>query len=48
MIVQLRFFASLRERLKMSEATREVPPGTTAAALWNPLSQNTLLHNENC
>lgn len=37
MTIQLRFFAALRERLKMSEATRDVPPGTTAAALWAAL-----------
>ena len=37
MTIQLRFFAALRERLKLSEATREVPPGTTAAALWAAL-----------
>jgi molybdopterin converting factor subunit 1 len=34
MTVRLRFFASLRERLKTAEAERTVPDGTTVAALW--------------
>ncbi len=37
MIVHLRFFAALRERLKLSEATQEVEAGSTAAAVWSAL-----------
>jgi len=37
MIVHLRFFASLRERLKMSAAEREVAPRATAADVWSAL-----------
>jgi len=37
MIVQLRFFASLRERLKVSAATRTVADGATIADLWAAL-----------
>jgi molybdopterin converting factor subunit 1 len=32
--VRLRFFASLRERLKASEAERTLAEGTTIADLW--------------
>jgi molybdopterin converting factor subunit 1 len=37
MTIRLRFFASLRERLQMQEATRDVPDGTTAGGLWSLL-----------
>jgi len=37
MIVHLRFFASLRERLKMSAAERTLADGATVAELWNAL-----------
>ena len=37
MTIRLRFFASLRERLKMSEADREVVAGATAADVWSAL-----------
>jgi molybdopterin converting factor subunit 1 len=37
MTIRLRFFASLRERLKMSEATREVAAGSSAADIWSAL-----------
>jgi molybdopterin converting factor subunit 1 len=33
MTVRVRFFASLRERLRASEVEREVPPGATVAEL---------------
>lgn len=37
MIVQLRFFASLRERLKASAAERAVADGATVGDLWAAL-----------
>lgn len=37
MIVRLRFFASLRERLKASEAERPLPDGATVGDLWTAL-----------
>lgn len=37
MIVRLRFFASLRERLKASEAERTLADGATIADLWDAL-----------
>jgi molybdopterin converting factor subunit 1 len=37
MIVHLRFFASLRERLRCSEAQRTLPDGATVDDLWTAL-----------
>lgn len=37
MIVQLRFFASLRERLGQSEADWTLPSGATVEHLWSSL-----------
>ena len=37
MIVHLRFFASLRERLRTSEAERTVPDGCTVGEAWDAL-----------
>ena len=37
MTVRLRFFASLRERLKTDAAERTLPAGTTVAGLWSSL-----------
>lgn len=37
MNVELRFFASLRERLKASSAARDVPDGSTVAEVWATL-----------
>ena len=37
MTVHLRFFASLRERLKASEAERALPDGTSVGDLWAAL-----------
>jgi len=37
MIVQLRFFASLRERLRCSEAEWTLPERATVNDLWNAL-----------
>lgn len=37
MTVRLRFFASLRERLKASEAERTLADGSTVADLWAEL-----------
>lgn len=37
MIVQLRFFASLRERLQASAAERTLADGATVADLWSAL-----------
>jgi molybdopterin converting factor subunit 1 len=37
MHIKLRYFASLRERLKRSEETVEVPEGATVATVWNQL-----------
>jgi len=39
MHINLRFFASLRERLKKSEEIREVPAGATVATVWDLLKQ---------
>lgn len=39
MIVRLRFFASLRERLKAREAERTLADGATVADLWAALCQ---------
>jgi molybdopterin synthase catalytic subunit len=37
MTIHLRFFASLRERLKTSEAERVLPDGTTVGEAWTAL-----------
>ena len=37
MTLELRFFASLRERVRTSEATRELPAGSTIEDLWQSL-----------
>ncbi|MGD9764324.1 MAG: molybdopterin converting factor subunit 1 [Candidatus Binatia bacterium] len=37
MNVHVRFFASLRERMKSSGAEREVPAGATVADVWSAL-----------
>jgi len=37
MTIRLRFFAALRERLKTSEATRDVPAGASPADVWSAL-----------
>jgi len=37
MTVHLRFFASLRERLKASAAERTLPDGATVGELWTAL-----------
>jgi len=37
MIVRLRFFASLRERLKSSAGQQTLPEGSTVADLWTAL-----------
>jgi molybdopterin synthase catalytic subunit len=37
MIVHLRFFASLRERLRHSEADRQLPEGASVGDLWAAL-----------
>lgn len=37
MVVRLRFFAGLRERLRMSEAERPLPDGATVADAWSAL-----------
>jgi molybdopterin converting factor subunit 1 len=39
MRINLRFFASLRERLKKSEEVREVPAGATVATVWELLKE---------
>lgn len=39
MHIKLRYFASLRERLKRSEETVEVPAGATVATVWEMLKQ---------
>jgi len=39
MRINLRFFASLRERLGRSEETREVPPGATVRTVWEMLKR---------
>jgi molybdopterin converting factor subunit 1 len=40
MIVHLRFFASLRERLQASEAERTLADGATVADLWADLCRD--------
>ncbi len=37
MIVHLRFFASLRERMRCGEADRQLPEGATVGELWDAL-----------
>ena len=37
MTVRVRFFASLRERLRQSELVWELPDGATVADLWRSL-----------
>lgn len=37
MTVRLRFFAALRERLRMSEAERALPDGCTVGEAWEAL-----------
>lgn len=37
MTVRLRFFASLRERLRASEAARTLPDGSTVGEAWDAL-----------
>ncbi len=37
MIVHLRFFASLRERVRCSEADRQLPEGASVEDLWAAL-----------
>jgi len=39
MRIRLRFFASLRERLKKSEDVREVPAGASVGTVWDLLKQ---------
>jgi molybdopterin converting factor subunit 1 len=39
MRINVRFFASLRERLKKSEEVREVPAGATVGTVWELLKQ---------
>ncbi len=39
MRIRVRFFASLRERLKRSEEVREVPPGATVRTVWEMITQ---------
>ncbi len=39
MRIRLRYFASLRERLKRSEDTLDVPAGATVATVWEMLTQ---------
>lgn len=40
MRIKLRFFASLRERLRRSEEWREVPEGATVQAVWELLKRD--------
>ncbi|MBI3248936.1 MAG: molybdopterin converting factor subunit 1 [Deltaproteobacteria bacterium] len=40
MRIRLRYFASLRERLKRGEETMEVPAGATVATVWDLLQQS--------
>jgi len=40
MIIHLRFFASLRERLKTAALDRELPAGATAADAWAALCRD--------
>ena len=39
MRIRVRFFASLRERLKRGEEIREIPPGATVRTVWELLKQ---------
>ena len=39
MRIRVRFFASLRERMRRSEEIREVPPGATVRTVWELLKQ---------
>lgn len=39
MRIRVRFFASLRERMKRSDEVREVPPGATVHTVWELLKQ---------
>ena len=39
MRINVRFFASLRERLKKSEEVREVPDGATVGTVWDLLKR---------
>ena len=39
MRIKLRYFASLRERLRRSEETVEVPAGATVATVWEMLKK---------
>ena len=39
MRIKVRFFASLRERMKRSEEVREVPLGATVRTVWEMLKQ---------
>jgi molybdopterin synthase sulfur carrier subunit len=39
MRIRVRFFASLREKLKRSEEVREVPAGATVHTVWEMLRQ---------
>ena len=39
MRIRLRFFASLREKLRRSEEVREVPSGATVRTVWDMLKQ---------
>ena len=39
MRIRLRYFASLRERLRRSEETVEVPAGATVATVWEMLKK---------
>ena len=39
MRIRLRFFASLREKLRRSEEDREVLPGATVRTVWEMLKQ---------
>lgn len=40
MRIRLRYFASLRERLKRSEETMDVPVGATVATVWELLKNS--------
>ncbi len=40
MVIRLRFFASLRERMKRSEATCDLEAGATVGDLWRSLCRS--------
>lgn len=40
MLIRLRYFASLRERMKRSEETMEVPIGATVGTVWELLKKS--------